>query len=819
MNGKKMTRNLFTAILSVSFVQLSAQQGPPGGGPGGGGPPQLVISGAEVSFEPEALCAPFNGGLLGISGQNLGDGSAVPTVGLFRPLDPTPGEELLTVLDYDLALNPPLLVCLPTDLETTRGDFLLRVSVGTGPHNSGSALLSIDSDTDPLNELITEFRLSGTRVEITEAGSVHNLDLAGVVTDVDVDLQNALDAEEAARITADDALQSDLHDEEAARLTADDALQNNLDSEVANRVNADAALQANLDAEAADRSAADAVLESDLDAEETARIAADDALQAQIGGGSSLDAAYDHGGAGAGRTITADAGAVRIDGSGGLELAAGNLVQSPGNPVVVGSLAVGGLPRSVYVSGRYAYVVGGQPGDLRVIDVSDPSAPSLVGSLLTGGRPISVKVSGRYAYVAEPGSSRLLVIDVSDPGAPSLVGSLGLGGRPHFVYVSGRYAYVVDFDNDELKVIDVSDPSAPSLAGSLGIGGNPLSVYVSGRYAYVADSASGDLKVIDVSDPSAPSLAGSLVIGGALSFVYVSGRYAYVTSGVLNVIDVSDPSAPSLTGSLDIGGGFVHVSGRYAYLADQGSADLKVIDVSDPSAPSLAGSLGIGVTPNKLYVSGRYAYVIDFTSDDLKVIDVSGAEVTSLVAHSLEAGNLQVRNDVIAQGQLQVTGGLNLGAGGMFSDGNVGISGTLAIANDVAPTSSPANLVQLYAEDMTTVAGDSSSELKVRDEAGNITTLSPHNFSLIGQPSEPLAWSFYSENDHGKINVDMLRAMRLLESLSGERLVHTQSDGESALETSEEYETSLKAQVEALRQKNRTLEFELARIKAVLGID
>ena len=72
--------------------------------------------------------------------------------------------------------------------------------------------------------------------------------------------------------------------------------------------------------------------------------------------------------------------------------------------------------------------------------------------------------------------------------------------------------------------------------------------------------------------------------------------------------------------------------------------------------------------------------------------------------------------------------------GSLFSDGNVGISGTLAIANDVAPTSSPANLVQLYAEDLA-----ASSELKVRDEAGNILTLSPHNFSLIGQPSEPLA--------------------------------------------------------------------------------
>ncbi len=178
-----------------------------------------------------------------------------------------------------------------------------------------------------------------------------------------------------------------------------------------------------------------------------------------------------------------------------------------------------------------------------------------------------------------------------------------------------------------------------------------------------------------------------------------------------------------------------------------------------------------------MYVSGRYAYVIDNISNDLKVIDISGAEVTSLIAHSLEAGNLQVRNDMIAQGQLQVTGGLNVGTGGLFSDGNVGISGTLAIANDIAPTSSPANLVQLYAED---VGG--LSELKVRDEADNITTLSPHNFSLIGEPSEPMAWSFYSENEHRKINVDMLRTVRLVEEMSGEKLVHIESNGSAAID-------------------------------------
>ena len=61
---------------------------------------------------------------------------------------------------------------------------------------------------------------------------------------------------------------------------------------------------------------------------------------------------------------------------------AGGLALNVRDPVIVGSLGLGGDPLSVYVSGRYAYVADVFSGDLKVIDVSDPSAPSLAGSLV-----------------------------------------------------------------------------------------------------------------------------------------------------------------------------------------------------------------------------------------------------------------------------------------------------------------------------------------------------------------------------------------------------------------------------------------------------
>jgi len=87
--------------------------------------------------------------------------------------------------------------------------------------------------------------------------------------------------------------------------------------------------------------------------------------------------------------------------------------------------------------------------------------------------------------------------------------------------------------------------------------------------------------------------------------------------------------------------------------------------------------------------------------------------------------------------------------------------GAVGIFNGTAPSASIANGTILYSEDVT-----ASSELKVRDEAGNITTLSPHNFSKLDKPSEDLAWSYYSEKDGKYIAVDMAKAIRTIEQLT-----------------------------------------------------
>lgn len=209
--------------------------------------------------------------------------------------------------------------------------------------------------------------------------------------------------------------------------------------------------------------------------------------------------------------------------------------------------------------------------------------------------------------------------------------------------------------------------------------------------------------------------------------------------------------------------------------------------------------VGIGITApaSKLTVAGG-----DILMDNNQAIKMkdSTAVARNILAYS-SSNNLQLYNTA-ATGIVQIginnasntnnirffTGantekvridnaGLAIGATSFGS----GATNVLAIANGTIPSSSITGGIQLYAESVA-----SSSELRVRDEAGNVTTLSPHNFSAIPVgSSDPMAWAFYSQRGDLALNVDMLKTVRQVEELSGKQLVYIKNlkTGEYEAET------------------------------------
>ncbi|MFO8066484.1 MAG: hypothetical protein R6U11_02765, partial [Bacteroidales bacterium] len=162
----------------------------------------------------------------------------------------------------------------------------------------------------------------------------------------------------------------------------------------------------------------------------------------------------------------------------------------------------------------------------------------------------------------------------------------------------------------------------------------------------------------------------------------------------------------------------------------------------------------------------------------------------------------------------------------VLKNGSVGVGGypgetgenVLALLNADAPTTSITDGVLLYAD-------FDDAELRVRDELGNVTTLSPHNFTLT-KKSEPMAWSFFSENKKlgYEINVDMLKAIRTIEQLSGEKLVYLKDiatkdmvDQKSSNESLIELVNKQQKQIKKLERENLELNQKLNEILVLLS--
>ena len=93
-------------------------------------------------------------------------------------------------------------------------------------------------------------------------------------------------------------------------------------------------------------------------------------------------------------------------------------------------------------------------------------------------------------------------------------------------------------------------------------------------------------------------------------------------------------------------------------------------------------------------------------------------------------------------------------------------AGNMRFSDNASNPSASSNMAFIF---------NDGGEMKVLDELGNTTTISPHNFELIPEgASEDMAWSHHSVKGNKTVNVDMMKLARLVEELTGEKLVYTE---------------------------------------------
>ncbi len=140
-----------------------------------------------------------------------------------------------------------------------------------------------------------------------------------------------------------------------------------------------------------------------------------------------------------------------------------------------------------------------------------------------------------------------------------------------------------------------------------------------------------------------------------------------------------------------------------------------------------------------------------------------------------------------------------VGIGDLTPEYELDVAGAIMLEDMTAPAST-AGHSGIYSN---------AGELNALDASGNSTVISPHHFSLV-KPSEDMAWSFYSKNENiGKqVNVDMMKALRLIEKVTGEKLVY-QADLKGNPINAKENLVSLVSELKTLSEENKGLKAQL----------
>ncbi len=379
-----------------------------------------------------------------------------------------------------------------------------------------------------------------------------------------------------------------------------------------------------------------------------------------------------------------------------VEVNSGSILQTAGQPVLIGSTTLSDTIYDIQIVNKYAYVATGSDGnDFHVVDISDPRAPIEVGALAMNSSIYGLQVMGQYVYAVTLTSNNAFhVIDISDPTNPVEVATLDLiasNANAQAIEVQGKYAYVgtgsQTFFTEEFVIIDISDPINPVEVGSYNLPSTAIrDIHVQGKYAYV--NSWDALYVFDISDPTNPVITDSVESDTITRNSYVDGKYAYITNNNSEVviIDITDPynlseintiTLPSTTGDVYVAGGYLYVG-----LLNNGANELYVYDISSISSPQEIASLNLSQGIISMYVQGKYLYA-GIAGGPFYVIDITGIEASSANIGTIATNQIDINDSVYVGNQVFIKNGLHVGGGGASIGGNfsIGASYDLSIGN------------------------------------------------------------------------------------------------------------------------------------------
>ncbi len=305
------------------------------------------------------------------------------------------------------------------------------------------------------------------------------------------------------------------------------------------------------------------------------------------------------------------------------------------NPVVTGSVYLGGEPSRIFVKDNYVYAIAQEQRDdfICIVDVSTPSDPTLLGSCNVSWGNFCVY--GNYAYIAPPawGEKVVQVVDVSVKTSPQVVISTP-AFFPTCIATANGKLYGVGSDGSSTKfwVYNLTDPAEPAVDGSCSSVYSGESLVLNGDRAYVACEGNG-MEIFDISTPTNPVKLPGYNPTYPVNNISVNNNLACIAAGEDNgliILDVTDTNNIVEKGKFkDIYAMKVSVASPYAYVMVSSIEPLVKIDISDPENPTKLGGIESPPWANTLITNGQWLFMV---SEKLWVYNLSDPQNPTLLA-------------------------------------------------------------------------------------------------------------------------------------------------------------------------------------------
>ncbi len=352
------------------------------------------------------------------------------------------------------------------------------------------------------------------------------------------------------------------------------------------------------------------------------------------------------------------------------------LASASNPPSVIGTLVLDEAPTAIAAAGDLAYAL--TSSYVYTIDITNPLSPQIVSRIANGlGTAIAVDYKAGYLFVLIAG--RAQVWDMSNNSAYTVLVDVVTDDFPTAIKNRGNKFYVIGVDGmgaSHIQTVDFTNPSSPTSAFSVIIDA-PIGMTLDGDYIYVLGT-DAMMAVIDASGDTATQISTAqdpAVIGAQFISIDVFGSYVACVAniGIISVFQVIDQTvSPTLvfSGVITDGGNTKSLRfGRYLLCSSNGGW-IGIVDMGDALTPVLISSITGGdsniVAPA---LQGKYLYYCSNDTVTFSIFDIHGIEITSAKIHSLEAGKANILGDLFVQESLDVRMALNVGNGGIYSEG------------------------------------------------------------------------------------------------------------------------------------------------------